>query len=262
MAEELLDWRDRRLVVRRSRGPSKVPYVEDWTRNVIGVERDENAPDFLRRQVRAYVARRSWFTEEDAAVLSAGLGRISKFQSLRSEDALTWSWFGTLSGARPEHRQAALQWLCDQLQLDVSVSNDVAVRQWMRVPHPNVPGRVGPEVDAVVDDPDGVLMYVEAKWDAILGTGRGATAKSRDDQVVLRRLALRAEASANPGERLRAVVGVSRLAHDLGIYEEHVVPTFPVEVRWITWERLAQCQAHPLAEQFRKYVSWKKAVAG
>src|SRR3954451_10918505 len=96
-AELSTDWRGAEIVIRRSRGASRVPYVEDWRRNVIGNTGD--APPFLMRQVRAYVAHSGWFTDQDAAVLSADLGRISKFQSLRSEDAITWSWFGTLAAS-------------------------------------------------------------------------------------------------------------------------------------------------------------------
>src|SRR4051795_8156871 len=99
-AELSTDWRGLEIVLRRSRGTSRVPYVEDPRRNVIGNTRD--APPFLMRQVQAYVARSRWFTDEEAAVLSADLGRISKFQSLRSEDAITWSWFGTLAAADPK----------------------------------------------------------------------------------------------------------------------------------------------------------------
>src|SRR4051794_7606604 len=107
-AELSTDWRGAEILLRRSRGISGVPYVEDWRRNVIGNTRD--APPFLMRQVRAYVAHSRWFTDEDAAALSADLGRISMVQSLRSGDAITWSWFGTLAAADLRRRASALRW--------------------------------------------------------------------------------------------------------------------------------------------------------
>lgn len=66
---EIQDWRRRPLRVRYSRGDSKVPYVNDWDRNVVGVDDRHTPPDFLLRQVRGYVARPTWFDEEDAAAL-------------------------------------------------------------------------------------------------------------------------------------------------------------------------------------------------
>ena len=174
MTEKLVDWNGQEVDVRFSRGRSRVPYVEDWTRNVIGVSDAGVAPSFLVRQVNTYVANNKWFGDDDAAALARRLNRVSKFQSLRSEDALTWSWFGTLSMSSQESRRAALQWVFDRAELEAQATRDVLIRQWIRVAHPHFPGRTGPEVDAVLDDPGGALIYVEAKWEARLGTGKGA----------------------------------------------------------------------------------------
>src|SRR5215211_1511187 len=101
---------DGRLVdVRYSRG-SKVPYAVRWEDNVLPPREGSAWPSSLLKQVNGYVVRRGWFSAEDAAVLTARLGRISKFQSLKSEDAHTWSWFGTLGLAVPEDRRATVQW--------------------------------------------------------------------------------------------------------------------------------------------------------
>jgi len=45
-------------------------------------------------------------------------------QSLRSEDAITWSWFGTLAGATADDRRGVVQWLYDRLGLDLVASAD------------------------------------------------------------------------------------------------------------------------------------------
>jgi hypothetical protein len=251
------DWRGDPLPIRRSRG-SAVPYVEDWQRNVLRASGSGDWPDFLLRQVRAYVARRGGFADEDAAALAAQLGRISKFQSLRSEDALTWSWFGTLHDAKPESRRAAIQWLCNELPADVEVSDEVEVRQWVRVPHPNVAGRLGPEVDAIIDDPDGVLVYVEAKWDAELGTGKGSSDGLLDDQIVLRCRAL--APPAVDATRPRVVLGLSRATPDISTYDV-VARETGVTVCWLTWADLARCAQHPLAIDFPAYLAWKTRLS-
>lgn len=253
------DWNEAPLAVRFSRGASRVPYAEDWRRSVIGLAGGKPVPPWLERQVRGYVAHRSWFEEADAVALSAVLGRISKFQSLRSEDALTWSWFGTLATAAPAAQQAAIQWLCDMLELQVDASATAGVRQWERVLHPNAPTRNGPEIDAIVDDPIGALIYVEAKWRAELGTGRGASEKKRDNQIVLRRDSLRNNPALDADERPLVVLGLAQSEPDLSVYDEADASLRPVIIRWLTWRALAACPTHPHAEEFGRHLAWKEA---
>jgi hypothetical protein len=88
--ERFTDWKGREVAVRYSR-LAKVPYLLDWRDNVTGLKAGAAPPPFLTRQARHYVARRDWFDPEDADALAEKLGCISKIQSVRSEDALTWS---------------------------------------------------------------------------------------------------------------------------------------------------------------------------
>jgi hypothetical protein len=254
--ERLKDWNGASLVIRRSRGQQKVPYVEDWRRNVLGVN-GEPPPPWLMKQVCRYVARRRWFSESDADALGALLGRISKFQSLRSEDALTWSWFGTLATASPPVRRVVVQWLYDELGLEHTASEATSIRQWPRVLHPNAPGRQGPEVDAVIDDPDGALIYVEAKWLAGLGTGRGRALEIVDDQIVLRRDSMRKDKRLPGEQRSFVVLGVSRKLPPLDVYAENDQSMRPVDIRWVTWGTLASCPHHPVGAEFERHLEWK-----
>jgi hypothetical protein len=219
-------------------------------------------PPFLRRQVRGYVSRRSWFSDEDADALSMQLGRISKFQSVRSEDALTWSWFEPLWSADDDTRHAAVQWLYDRLGLGVRATRNITIDQWRRIRHPNAPSANGPEIDAVIDDPGGALIYVEAKWHASLGTGKGAVSGAVDDQIVLRRAAMRADEEFDRDGRPRVVLGVSRWAGDVTAYAESGDSGRPVAIRWLTWQDLAACPNHPRADEFARYVAWKQEIGG
>jgi hypothetical protein len=149
-------------------------------------------PEALLGQVRGYVARPDQFAADDADALAAHLGRISKFRSVNSEDAVTYSWFGTLAAASGDVRCAAVQWLYDRAGIPAT-AKDPVLDQWARVFHPNAPGSPrGPELDARIDDPSAALVYVEAKWGAGIGTGRGKVADVPDDQIVLRRDSLAA----------------------------------------------------------------------
>lgn len=252
-------WNGSPVSVRRSRGG--VVTFECWQDNVLRLG-DAPWPPELLKQVTGYRARREHFDPDDADALGAELGgTISRYQSLNSEDAVTWSWFGTLAGAPGDTRRAAIQWLYDRVGLDATAA-DPAIDQWMRVFHPNAPGSPrGPELDARITDQT-ALVYVEAKWNADIGTGRGKDAGVPDDQIVLRRDSLRTDPALADDERALAVLGVSEIEPDLAKWHEPAGEQRPVTIAWLTWDELAACAAHPLADEFASYLAWKRKHAG
>lgn len=246
--------------IRHSAG-TKVPYFERWQDNVLPPPEGAAWPPALEKQVRAYVARTSWFADADAEALRGESGRISKFQSLNSEDAVTWSWFGTLALGEPAIRRKAVQWLYDSLGLPLAASDDIAIDQWMRIAHPNALGSPnGPELDVRIVDAS-ALIYVEAKWNASLGTGKGKIDGDPDDQIVLRRDSMRKDPALERDQRTFVVLGVSNDMPDLDVYEEHDDPSRSVTVAWTTWANLADCDVHPRADEFRQYLAWKRQLA-
>ncbi len=102
-------------------------------------------------------------------------------------------------------------------------------------------------------------MYVEAKWDADIGTGKGADEGVRDDQIVLRRDSLRKDPTLESDVRRFVVAGVSNVALDLTVYGEAdaSVPR-SVTLTWLTWDDLASCSSHPRADEFARYLKWKR----
>jgi hypothetical protein len=251
------DWNGKRVAFRRSRGG--VLTFERWQDNVLG---SSPWPDALLHQVRGYVAKRPHFAEEDAEALGGQLdGRISKFQSVNSEDAVTYSWFGTLAAASADIRRAAAQWLYDRAGIAAS-ANAPMIDQWARVFHPNAPASArGPELDARIDDPGGALVYVEAKWKASIGTGRGRVADVPDDQIILRRDSLRSDPTLEGDQRAFAVLGISPLKPDLAKWRESDRDHRTVTVAWLTWDELAECPEHPLTAEFGRYIAWKRMLA-
>jgi hypothetical protein len=102
-------------------------------------------------------------------------------------------------------------------------------------------------------------VYVEAKWDALLGTGKGAAPDTRDDQVVLRRDSLRADPALAGDRRELVVLGISNTRQDLTVYREaEGLSLRPVRVEWLTWSDLAGRDVHPLSGEFRRYLAWKR----
>ena len=72
----------------------------------------------------------------------------------------------------------------------------------------------GPELDARIHDPSGALIYVETKWNAKVGTGKGKAANVPDDQIVLRRDSLRDDPAHKSDQRVMAVLGISERKPD------------------------------------------------
>lgn len=210
------NWNGERVAVRRSRGG--VLTFERGEDNVLG---SPPWPEALLGQVRGYAARRSHFAADDAEALATHLdGRISKFQSVNSEDAVTYSWFGTLASASVDARRATVQWLYDQAGIPAAAHAPV-IDQWERVFHPNAPDSPrGPELDARVDDPGAALIYIEAKWKAKVGTGKRTVADIPDDQIVLRRDSLRSDPALKNDKRVLAILGVSEHKPDLASWHE------------------------------------------
>jgi hypothetical protein len=251
------DWNDEPVAIRRSRGG--VLTFERWEDNVLGAP---PWPEALLGQVRGYVAQQNHFSDVDAEALAAHLGdRISKFQSINSEDAVTYSWFGTLGSASADVRRSVIQWLYDRAGIGAT-ANAPTVDQWGRVFHPNAAGSTrGPELDARIDDPGVALVYVEAKWDAKVGTGKGKAADVPDDQIVLRRDSLRADPAHKSNERVMAVLGISERKPNLAKWHEPDGDLRPVSIAWLTWNELAECPEHPLADEFSRYLTWKRTHA-
>jgi hypothetical protein len=93
------------------------------------------------------------------------------------------------------------------------------------------------------------------------GTGKGASEGSRDDQIVLRRDSFRSDSALAADGRVFVVLGISAAKPDLAAYEETVAGQRPVQIAWTTWSGLARCDAHPLADEFRRYLAWKRSFA-
>jgi hypothetical protein len=250
------------ISIRYSKGRGRVPYVECWEDNVLALSTQPEWPAALLKQVRGYIASSKWFTESDAAALAQHLGCISKFQSVNSEDALTWSWFGTLACAEPAERRLVVQWLYDRIGLELTASLEPTIDQWMRVFHPNAPGcRNGPELDGRINDPAVALVYVEAKWNAGLGTGKGALENKPDDQIVLRRDSLRKDPALANDDRKAVVLVISSQTTDLGAYDEAQSDSRrAVTLARLSWLDLATCEFHPLASEFRRYLEWRNVA--
>jgi hypothetical protein len=192
------------------------------------------------------------FTEELRAQVSTPLGHYCEMQSLNSEDAITWSFFGTLMAGPADRRAHFLNWLCDRLGMPWIANTCGAIDLWRRIPHPYYPGTDGPELDAVLDGDD-CVAFVEAKWLSKEGTGRGPDG-GRVGQMHLRQRFFERWGNALYGDRGKLVLSVG-LAGNL--VPDQAPDEHGIAVRSMTWTALADYPAHPNGDEFARYLAWK-----
>jgi hypothetical protein len=120
----------------------------------------------------------------DAANSSATrfLGYYSDLQSMHSEDAVTWSFFGPIAYADSNVRAK----FCEQLLESLGIAGFVSrarIWLWRRLPHPDTRVSGGPEIDFGIQTAD-TLILGESKWRSGFGAGQGT--KRDKDQIQLR----------------------------------------------------------------------------
>jgi hypothetical protein len=247
----MLDWNEREIEVARSKGG--VIAVADFSDNLVRVASVPWPPPAIVQKL--YESRQSRaFEGEQLTAATRELGVYSDLQSLHSEDAVTWSYFGPLTVQPPDARARFLEWLLDRLDLNAwQGSSTCSIDLWRRVPHPDksLPG--GPELDFVLDG-GRCVVFGEVKWRS--GEGQKQGVKKDKGQMQLRRDFFTRYGEAIYGDRGFVVLGVS-----LGgpLEAEASQDTQRVVTRTIAWRDLADFPEHPRAEEFRRYLAWKQA---
>lgn len=190
------------------------------------------------------------FAGADEAACTSGLGHYCDLQSIHSEDAITWSVFGTAARAPQSSLKAWLAELMALLDLRDVRTDDPEVFLWRRLPHPDTLAAHGPEIDAGVSTANAIVLF-EAKWRSPVGAAQGVM---RDkDQIQLRGEFLQKHGDrAFPGRTVFAVVGIS-------LHADAFNDTTPegIAFRSTTWERVCSLAFHPHAEELRRYLEWK-----
>lgn len=191
------------------------------------------------------------FIGEQLKICKSGLGYYCDLQSLNSEDAITWSVFGTISRSDRKQREA---WLADFFRLidlpaeALPICADICL--WRRIPHPDnlVPG--GPEIDFSIITENAVILG-EAKWKSGVGKAQGKLKEK--DQIQLRGEFLKKYGKKFfPQCPYHIVVGIS-------LYDNSFKNTVPEGVNFKTtlWEDVCSLSSHPLSDEVERYLKWK-----
>jgi hypothetical protein len=248
---QIEDWNGRSIAVENTKADgSGVWLVFDYSDNLIRTGIELWPPAAITQKLYRSDRTNQAPVEVQKAV-KRKLGFYCDLQSLHSEDAITWSFFGPLARATSDARARFLNWLCDRLGLPWTNNRSCEVDLWRRVVHPKTLVSGGPELDFFLVG-DQCLIVGEAKWFST--EGRHGTGKE-DTQMHYRRRFLTEFAPEIYGERGRALVGV---ALDRGIESELPGPTPGVETKPLYWADLCEYTDHPAGQEFSAYYDWKQ----
>lgn len=198
---------------------------------------------YQSRQARA-------FADEDKEVLRKFTGYYSDLQSIHSEDAITWSVFGTVAHSRHEIRN---RFVCDLFQ-SIGVNSELVENSeiflWRRIPHPDTLVSGGPEIDFGIITKK-TLLLGEAKWKSSVGAAQG---KNKDkDQIQLRVEFLQKYASKlYPGVQQFVVLGVGLKNDVTANHSEQAVKCIGTK-----WSDICRLESHPNHDELSKYLEWK-----
>lgn len=260
------DWNGRLMEVERSRGG--VLAACSHRRNLIfeGGEEGPVQPAILQKLVKS--DRGSSFDREALRNLRRDLGCYCDLQSLNSEDAITWSVFGTIAGCDEQARARWADELFRTVGLEPEPTRHCEIALWRRVPHPETNDGNGPEVDFSVVT-DGTILLGECKWTSPVGCGQGRNGDK--DQIQMRLEFL---------QRLRWLpCSVERdgrddlpTGHAYSMGPKRLVVLLvsidPMEIRphWrtegihtvaTTWEKICAMRSHPKSDEIMRYFRWK-----
>jgi hypothetical protein len=206
---------------------------------------------YKSRQIRA-------FDDAEIEIVQKQLGYYSDIQSLNSEDAVTWSIFGTAAYAPLPMRERFVRSLYSTVNLDSINPNNTAIWLWRRLPHPDtlVPG--GPEIDFGIQTENSVLLG-EAKW--FSGVGKSQGKLNDKDQFTLRyELLVKYGKVLFPNVKQFIVLSVS-LSGGLTAEKDENIGQVLIRTRDIKWETIAGINDHPNCTEVQRYLAWKKTYS-
>ena len=198
---------------------------------------------YQSRQIRA-------FSEDQKELLQKYNGYYSDLQSIHSEDAITWSVFGTVAHSIDGTRNKFISELFKLLGINSGSIERSEIFLWRRIPHPDTLVSGGPEIDFGILTKS-TLLLGEAKWKSSVGTAQG---KNKDkNQIQLRVEFLQKYASRlYPSATQFVVLGVGLNNDVTKDYSDNAVKCIGT-----TWRDVCCLASHPNHHELLKYLAWK-----
>ena len=245
--QKMKNWNQQEVEVLRSKGG--VIALADPFDNLITTGVEPWPPSevvqklYKSRQIRA-------FAEDQKEILQKYKGYYSDLQSIHSEDAITWSVFGTVAHSTVGIRNKFISELFQLLGIKAEPIESSEIFLWRRIPHPDTLVSGGPEIDFGILTKD-TLLLGEAKWKSSLGTAQG---KNKDkNQIQLRVEFLQKYANKlYPGVTQFLVLGVGINNDVTENYSDEAVKCIGS-----TWQDICSLGSHPNHNELLKYLAWK-----
>jgi len=230
---------------------SGVLVTVDPADNLVNQTSPWPAPEVLQKLYAS--TRFQGRTLEDQSAAIERLGYYSDMQSLNSEDAITWSFFGNLSYAPPPDRLHVLNELLKRLEQPPETEAP-SCWLWRRIPHPEKPeSNGGPEIDFGLLTGT-TLVLGEAKWNSKLGTGQGV--EGNRSQLYLRaRYCDTLARRALPTVRRFLVLGVGRSANVFHGSDAELNTN--ALIGELSWRQVAECFPPSRGLELQRYLDWK-----
>jgi hypothetical protein len=234
------NWKDKEIQIARSRG-GKISVLNYEDNLIIPSCSVWPHPDFLKKLYRSNHSKD--FDQSALEALSAKLGFYCDLQSLRSEDAITWSIFGTLHYFSKNLQVQFVNSLLKTIGEEPNVT-DCHIQLWTRIAHPDTLVSGGPELDFQIIG-NNVVILGECKWTSKIAESQGK--QKNKNQLQLRKEYLEKYGKhifPNISRQLVLIVGLTKPQN----------PSCPS----ITWEEICNKTQHPFKEEISLYYHWKK----
>jgi hypothetical protein len=240
MVSSIRNWKDKEIRVVKSKG-GKISVCDYRDNLIIPVDSTWPHPDIVKK---LYQSNHVYdFDEPERHELTRELGFYCDLQSLRSEDAITWSVFGTLHYFSKKYQIYFVNSLLDIVGVKLTV-NDCFIELWTRIAHPDTLVSGGPELDIQIVCAN-LVIFGEAKWLSKVAEGQGK--KKDKDQLQLRREFMSMYGSGIfPKASKRLVLCIELLETD---HKDRYN---------ITWAEICNKTRHPLKNEITDYYLWKE----
>ena len=240
MSEILTDWNGKEIAIARSKG-GKISVCNYEDNLIIPSRTVWPHPDITKKLYKSNHSKD--FEPSSHCALEAKLGFYCDLQSLRSEDAITWSIFGTLNYFSKSLQVQSVNSMLEAIGEEPNVNNCL-IQLWTRIAHPDTLVSGGPELDFQIVG-DNVVIFGECKWTAKVAENQGK--QKNKNQLQLRKEYLEKygkQTFPNVSRQLVIVVGLTKP-------QNPICPT-------ITWEEICNNTQHPLKQEISRYYHWKK----
>lgn len=177
-------------------------------------------------------------------------GYYSDLQSIHSEDAITWSVFGTIAHASNENRIKFISELFQSLGLASETVHSTEIFLWRRIPHPETLVSGGPEIDFGILTND-TLLLGEAKWKSSVVAAQGINKDKTQLQLRVEFLKKYAP-KLYPGVRHFVLLGVGLNNDVIENYSDKTVKYIGT-----TWNTICNFKSHPSYDELQRYLIWK-----